>query len=259
VRGKLLAAVLLLAVVAGGSFLLGRTLFAHDAPVEAHLEPTDPCAASSGVEPTPIGAENLKPAPTPTPSAQATATPCLPPRNPTVAALSQQLEEEAARPRFVGVLNGFTFYGPGFDTAGLLRMKSPECTGTNSRQATEAEGLASSLSFTTTYLPPGTAKPNVFVNACGRDVITIGMDFNVPQALMTVYRTVGPALYEAQWPADRLQAATIGGRPAVVASPLSPPGKPSYTLLMRDDKSLWIIQGQGVPLDELRRVAEGVK
>jgi hypothetical protein len=261
VRGKLLAAVLLLAVVAGGSFLLGRILFAHDAPVEAHLQPTDPCASPTEAEPTPIGAENLKPAPTPTPSAPAKATPCLPPQNPTVGALSQQLEAEAAKPKFVGELNGFIF-GESFSGDQLRQAISPKCSALNGRPATETEAKASALYFTPKNLP-ATAhqRPEIYAGACDDEVLTIGLEYQLENGLLTIYRyrSAGPPLIQALFPADRLRGATIGRLPAVIAAPLSNPSLPRFTILMREEKGYWRIDGRGLSEAELIKVAEGVQ
>jgi len=241
--------------IGGASFAIGRLLIASDSPAEAQLAATDPCAPEPESDPTPIGAPPSTPRATP--AEKATPPQCLPP---TIQALNDQLVAEAAKPKFVGVLNGFTFYAPGLDVAQIQRTMSAKCTGSNGRAGSEAEGKSSPLYFAPGYIPPTSHQPpEVYVGACQDEVVTIGFEYQLDNGLLTIYHIAGAPLYEGRFPSDRLQPSTIGGRPAVVAAPLSAPSLPQYTIFMRDARSFWIIQGRGVPQTELIKVGEGVR
>src|SRR5437764_4755048 len=150
-----LVAMTLIVAVAASAFALTRILVAEDNNgASAQLGPsggcpTPPFAVHSTPPPGSAGPTSATPAlvfgPTPLgggtppvgsfppsgvstvapPPPQATASSCLP-RNPTIDAISQQLQAEARKSNFVGVLNGITLYGPGFSSLDLARQRSPQ-------------------------------------------------------------------------------------------------------------------------------------
>jgi len=141
-----------------------------------------------------------------------------------------------------------------------MRGWSTKCTDkTVVRDASEAEGVGSRLNFLVTYLPVGFTQNYVAVNACADDVIAFSRNYlNPSKAMVQVYRKAGPPSFQvANYPADRLEARTLGGRPALIAHPLVPNGRTA--IYLRDDISGFLISGMQVSLDELVKVAEGIK
>jgi hypothetical protein len=229
-----------------------------------------PPTRAVGPLPTPIGGgltpppgsrpppgATVPPPPLPPSAAAPASTPCVPP-NAQVAQLKAELESQGAKPRFTGTLNGIVFYPDGFDLTEVMRQRSPKCAANAVARSTEAVGRASPLNFTVSFLPPGTAPPRVHVSSCGDDVISLGHDYATSKGILTIYRLSGPAYTHARFASDELQAITIGGRPAVIAQQRSPGGA-NVSIVMRDDKSMWIISGLDTSRDEMIRVAEGVR
>ncbi len=115
-----------------------------------------------------------------------------------------------ARPRFVGELNGFTFYErePGAAARGI-----PVCAGPVERYATAAELEASPLNFSVGYLPAGFRPLEATATACGDQVVTVTRTFGGSRSgFVGIVRVAGRPFVQAIAPRDYLQAGVVGGR-----------------------------------------------
>ncbi len=209
--------------------------------------------------PSPMGQVTQAVVASPVPTVEPTATP-VPEQSPTegparVAMLTTPFE---------GELNGFTFFGSNFESPICKQPLSPKCTvsatcNNNVRDAPEEEGIASRLNFTVTYLPAGAEQRYVAVSACEDDVIVMSREYSVQGGIVQVVRMSGPPCVSSFRPRDLLEATTIGGRPAVILKPIIPNPKGRMIIYMRDDLSLWNVNTFQLGLEELIKVAEGVK
>lgn len=218
-----LAFVLLLALVGAGAFLTARALRGSEDRAEALAVP-------------PASVEEVAPV----------VEPAKPPQP------------------YEGELNGFTFYNPAkMEYSTFVRTWSPKCTysptvGNNVQYVDEEVGRASRLNFVAGYLPRGAQLHKVFVSACEGDVINIQRDYSIGQkATLTIFRLGGAAFVPATRPRDKIEPKTIGNRPAVILHPT--PFIKGTAIHLRDPDSVWTISGRGITVDELIKVAEGVR
>jgi hypothetical protein len=149
-----------------------------------------------------------------------------------VEAFNLDLATQVAKPRFVGVLNGVTFY-PQSANADYVRQLSPKCATNKVTDAPPELARTSALNFSTTYLPANTVVSAQFATACGDDVISIATDYRAPTGPLAIYRNPGPATQSARFSRDQLEALTLGGRPAVIIEEKHPGGA-NYTIVMSD-------------------------
>ena len=163
---------------------------------------------------------------------------------------------------FTGRLNGFTFYDPArMDHDWFLQQWSPDCRAlgeaSNIRHLSEDYAETSRLNFTVAPLPAGAQRTTVTVSACEWDVFAISRDYQLPGAQVQVNRKTRPPFVLASAPRDRMEAATIGGRPAVIVLPDHTKGRTAIHL--RDGFSLWSVHCFQVELSACIKVAEGVR
>jgi hypothetical protein len=96
------------------------------------------------------------------------------------------------------------------------------------------------------------------VTACEDDVINIQRTYSDGKGIaIDVTRVIGPPAISSKAPAERLEATTIGGRPAIIMRPVV--AAMGNAVFIRDSSSLWEITGRGIPLEELVKVVEGLR
>ena len=237
---RIIGFLILLLMIGGSAFLVGRVFLAQEGQAEAEV--ALPLATIEA-------APNLSESGSSVPESGT--------------ALAEQSPAKPPTP-FEGELNGFTFFVSKSVSPICKQPLSPKCTinaatGNNVRYATEEEGIASRLNFTITYLPPGAEQRYVAVTACEDDVIVMSREYSVQGGIVQVVRMSGPPCVQSAGPRDLLETTTIGGRPAVISKPLIPNPKGRMTIYLRDDFSLWHISSFQISLEELIKVAEGVK
>jgi hypothetical protein len=172
----------------------------------------------------------------------------------------EEIEADLNKPRFVGERNGFSFFNPG-DGNQLSRVKawSPKCDGTNVKESTEGEARADGLYFDLAYVPDGLNEQYSTVTACEDDAIAMSRTYTGgPAGLLQVYRAAGPAAFPvSSYPEDRLESTEIAGLPSLVGHPIEENGR--TVIYLRDGETRWRISGFQLSLDELIKVAEGVR
>jgi Domain of unknown function (DUF4367) len=202
--------------------------------------------------------------PRPNPLVQVSVVPTFDPRGAacvTAIAIIEQSGAEmatlAAKPRFVGVMNGIRFF-PVNESSEFVRTRSPKCTTNPVKDAPPELERASPLNFTTGYLPTGTSLIGHFASACGDDVISLASDYRGPVGPLAIYRYSGPAAYFGRFAGEQMQALTINGRPAVIIEEKRPGGA-HHTVVMSDEKGMWTISGMDMSRAEIIRIAEGIR
>jgi len=155
---------------------------------------------------------------------------------------------------FSGTVNGVVFYGPGF-----FEGRPAESRRCPERDATPAQLDASSLQFTSDYIPAGFTLALQFGSTCD----------DVVQAVSKVWRSgsgdvlrashgTGDAWLISAWTADQIKTATIGGRPTVAVESDEFEFGHHVIILMRDsDGTVWHVSSAGKMRDALK-VAVGL-
>lgn len=122
------------------------------------------------------------------------------------------------------------------------------------------------LGIAPTHLPQGATLVSRHATICGGELISAEAFYGVPADLavpvwggpLQVFRFRGGAAFRATIPADRLTEGTILGRPAAIQMPLTDDGFGPSAIIVRDETGLTVIRADGLRLDELKRVAEGL-
>ena len=172
-------------------------------------------------------------------------------------AAARQREEEAKKPPFVGTINGVTL-GQGWGIE--------DCSG--KRQWHHDWQLVQGTPFEIqpTYLPPGAVEfwyddPVPPIYTCDGQVYRTARAWSVGGATVIIVKQRNPERrFEGLYPADRVKAATVGGRPAVVVEPMRADGFMSTTVVIFPEPwGLTIVVGEFLPYDETLKVAESLR
>jgi hypothetical protein len=149
---------------------------------------------------------------------------------------------------FRGTVNGFTF---GTEDLPPLGELSAKCTGFNSRQGGESDAAGSSLDFELTYLPAGARLDYVAAGLCEDDVFLVNKQYVVERVgFIQMWHRNGAAVFFAKHPRDSLRETTINGMPALVTD---------QEIYMRNATSSWYLVIMGIDINELPRVAAGIR
>jgi hypothetical protein len=110
-----------------------------------------------------------------------------------------------------------------------------------------------------TYLPAGMSKTFEAGNFCRDQVVHIVRHFVIlpSGASIFVAMTARPPIESADAPIDRLQALTIQGRPAVLVKPVFAGDR--ARVYVRHERGVMIVAGHQIEVDEILKVAEGVR
>ena len=172
-------------------------------------------------------------------------------------AAARQREEEAKKPPFVGTINGVTL-GMG---EGLER-----CTGKRDWHHDWQLVQGTPFEIQPTYLPPGAVEfwhddPVPPIYTCDGQVHRTARAWRVGGATIIIVKQRNPERrFEGLYPAHRVKAATVGGRPAVVVEPMRPDGFMSTTVVFFPEPwGLTIVVGEYLPYDETLKVAVGLR
>jgi hypothetical protein len=164
----------------------------------------------------------------------------------------EAIELDKAKPDFAGSLNGFQFFDPS-RTAAQIPQPCDGLTNGVEREASQEEVAASSLDFEVGYLPGGAQLSFEGGNKCRGIVVAAVKNFSTDEMKIAVMRVANTPQIVADAPQDRLEAATIGGRPAVIEHSVVPEGRTAVYL--RDELGYWIISGVRVPETEVLKIA----
>jgi hypothetical protein len=186
-------------------------------------------------------------------------------------------EADAKKPRFDQEINGILI-GP---TAPELTSDLCGQPGVTPEYVAPEMAKGTVVDFESAYLPGGVTLRSsagaVEVVSCGGTIAGVEKRFDVAgrsdpanpsvplwaggeitvSRFLTRSRAV--QLDEAN---ERMQAATIGGKPAVIVRPVMPDGVDigigEAYVVVADDSGMTVISGRGLPLDEFLKFAEGL-
>jgi hypothetical protein len=186
--------------------------------------------------------------------------PILPAGTPAITDTNRQFDEDWAKPDFIGVMNGIRFYDQDIDPP----VPDKRCS--EVREATRDEIEASPLNFIAGYIPGGMELTREEAAVCDGEVATIVKEYSVQDSrLRGDYRIISvkrqtyrePAIPRGA-PADRLKAATVGGRPAVIQEPVIPKDR-LYIYMHEQAETFWMVGGFNTELEEVRQFAEALR
>jgi hypothetical protein len=179
-----------------------------------------------------------------------------------VAERDQVTREEAAKPRFEGVVNGIRLYPV---SAGPAVQRKDACSDAKPEEAEELTMSAvagTPMEIIPTYLPAGAEE----VDPMEPPVACKGIVVNVQRWWMIrgkgdfyVSRRQGEQAISSDASAERVSAGTVGGKPAVLVEPLTPEGYGQSAVIVAEDFGLTIVVAFGLPLEETVKIAEGLE
>ena len=179
-----------------------------------------------------------------------------------IAERDQLTREEAAKPRFEGVVNGIRLYsldaGPDVQRKDACSDAKPE----EAEELTMSDVAGTPMEIIPTYLPPGAEE----VDPMEPPVACKGIVANVQRwwiirgkADFYVSRRQGEQAIATDASAERVSAATVGGKSAVLVAPLAPDGFGQSAVIMAEDFDITIVSGLDLPMEETMKIAEGLQ
>jgi hypothetical protein len=214
--------------------------------------------ASVAVAPMTCG-EGRAQSPTVTP-ARSQWVPPAPTVPPPLAELERLRQEEASKPKFEGVLNGIRLY-----PSDAKDIPAPKWACSNSSsddvQHPDISAVAGTpLEIIPTYLPAGAEEtiPAAYPpTVCKGTVAHVEREWIIPNGDFFIDRYQGEHAFSVDAPAQRILAATIRGRPAVVVKPLVE-GYDRSTVIVAEDFGFTVVSGFGLSTEETIKIAEGL-
>lgn len=180
------------------------------------------------------------------------------------------LTDESKKPAFDGVVQGWRLAPDDIlESEGLGRNVARDCEVQAADRDTQTD-----LDFSMTYIPAQIAvreNPEVTKWVCDGDALSV-------TSIMTIDTPLGEGtlmVYRALWaqrdldlvaPADRVSEGTINGSPAIFVRPADPEfGLGTGQVIVFEDDTepefvvLRVFADNGIPFDELVRLAEGIR
>jgi hypothetical protein len=174
----------------------------------------------------------------------------------------QLMQEEAAKPRFEGVVNGIRLYSL---AAGLDLQRKDACWGAKPEeieQLTMSAVAGTPMEIIPTYLPPGVEEVDPMESpvACKGIVVSVQRHWIIRgKGDFFITHRQGEQAIQVDTSADRVSTATVGGKPAVVVAPLAPDGFGPSVVVVAEDFGLTSVVALDLPLEETVKIAEGLK
>ncbi|HXG42682.1 MAG TPA: hypothetical protein VNL95_08155 [Dehalococcoidia bacterium] len=172
-------------------------------------------------------------------------------------AAARQRQEEAAKPPFVGTINGVTLgQGDGAE----------RCSGKLEWHHDWQVAQGTPYDIQPGHLPAG-AKEIWYTDPVPPIITCDGQVKSATRAwvvggvgtLIIIKQSNPERRFEGLYPADRVRAATVGGRPAVVVEPMRRDGFMSTTVVFFPEPwGLTVVVGESLPYEETLRVAESL-
>ncbi|MCJ7509549.1 MAG: hypothetical protein MUP14_01490 [Dehalococcoidia bacterium] len=172
------------------------------------------------------------------------------------------MQEEAAKPRFEGVVNGIRLYSL---ASGADVQRKDTCSDAKPEEAEEltmSDVVGTPMEIVPTYLPPGAEEvaPMEPPVACKGIVVSVQRWWTMRgKGDFFITRRQGEQAMQIDTSADRVSTATVGGKPAVVVAPLAPDGFGPSVVIVAEDFGLTYVVGLDLPLEETMKIAEGLK
>jgi hypothetical protein len=155
---------------------------------------------------------------------------------------------DSKKPRFAGAVGEFRLYG--FDQPFSVEKK---------RCVAVEFPLVSDLKFN--YLPPGTmARGPQYAGVCADGSVQFVLqEFITRNTSFNIGYEPGERAFAHDASAERISAATIGGRPAVVIRPPIEEGFGRSWAAIATDNGFIVVDAHELPLSETIKIAEGVE
>jgi len=171
-------------------------------------------------------------------------------------------QEEAAKPRFEGVVNGIRLYRTDADPA--VRRKWV-CTGARDEEVAHpamSDVAGTPMEIIPTYLPPGAEEqPSMWPPVICKGVVAYVDRVWIVRGKgdFFIIRYQGEQAMDISASADRVSAATVGGKRAVLVAPITPDGYGQSSVILAEDFGITIVSADGLPLEETVKIAEGLQ
>ena len=179
-----------------------------------------------------------------------------------IAERDQLTREEAAKPRFEGVVNGIRLYST--DTEAAVQRKSA-CTDAKPEEVEHVTMNAvagTPMEIIPTYLPlDAEEQPPMWPPVICRGVVAyVDRVWIVPgKGDFFIIRYQGEQAIDIDASAGRVSAATVAGKPAVLVAPLTPDGFGQSAVIVAEDFGITIVSADGLPLEETVKIAESLQ
>jgi len=175
----------------------------------------------------------------------------------------QARQEEEAKPRFEGVVNGIRLYptgaGPAVERQSICTDAAPE----EVEHVTMSDVAGTPMEIIPTYLPAGAEETSPMwpPAKCKGILVYVQRDWVMRDegADFFIIRYQGEQAIDISASADRISAGTIGGKPAVLVEPITPDGYGYSMVIVAEDFGITVIAADGLPLEETVKIAEGLK
>jgi hypothetical protein len=175
----------------------------------------------------------------------------------------QARQEEEAKPRFEGVVNGIRLYPTNAEPA-VYRESACNYVKSEEREyVTMSEVAGTPMEITPTYLPPDAEE----IDPMWPPVMCKGILASVERQWVIrdegvhlfIARRQGEHAADTTASADRISAGTIGDKPAVLVEPITPDGYGYSMVIVAEDFGITVVAADGLPLEETVKIAEGLK
>jgi len=173
----------------------------------------------------------------------------------------QARQEEDAKPRFQGVVNGIRLYPTNAEPAVYREWVCNYVKPEEREYVTMSEVAGTPMEITPTYLPAGAEE----ISPMWPPVICKGILAYVDRRWIVrgegdffIIRYQGEQAIDTTASAGRISAGTIGGKPAVLVEPITPDGYGYSMVIVAEDFGITVVAADGLPLEETVKIAEGL-
>ena len=171
-------------------------------------------------------------------------------------------QEEEAKPRFEGVVNGIRLYSTDAEAAVQRKSACTDAKPEEVEHVTMSAVAGTPMEIIPTYLPLGAEEqPPMWPPVICRGVVAyVDRVWIVPgKGDFFIIRYQGEQAIDIDASAGRVSAATVAGKPAVLVAPLAPDGFGPSTVIVAEDFGITIVFADGLPLEETVKIAEGLQ
>jgi hypothetical protein len=179
----------------------------------------------------------------------------------TILEWEQARQEEEAKPRFEGVVNGIRLYDTNADPAVQRKDACSDAKPDEVEHLTMGAVAGMPMEIIPTYLPPDAEE----VDPMWRPIVCKGTLVYVERRWLirgkgdfSITRHQGEQATSTEASADRISATTIGGKRAVLVEPITPDGYGYSMAIVAEDFGTTVVVAFGLPLEETVKIAEGV-
>jgi len=170
--------------------------------------------------------------------------------------------EEAAKPTFEGVVNGIRLYPTDAEAAVQRESACNYVKPEELEYVTMSDVAGTPMDIVPTYLPAGAEEvaPMWPPMVCKGIVANVERQWIIrSKGFFIISRRQGEQAIDTDASADRVSAATVGGKRAVLVAPLTREGYGYSMVILAEDFGLSVIGADGLAIDETIKIAEGLR